>query len=197
MQAFKKASSYDYNLELQEDAFYNCVKLSYQIDLPFENTLEKMRLYLERFNHPVRTKTIKTLMAAALQSTSQYSEAYSLLRDIDSPSLNQKKTLQQLAFFLGVKQFNKQNFKSAKSYFLYSNQHPIDDAYYYLSNYWLADCYFHLGDFESSIEQYERNLSNYKEKGFNQHAAQAMAVESLENGSEQPSESIRFARIYG
>ena len=60
-----------------------------------------------------------------------------------------------------------------------------------------AEMLHHGEDFESSIEQYERNLSNYKEKGFNQHAAQAMAVESLENGSEQPSESIRFARIYG
>ena len=51
-------------------------------------------------------------------------------------------------------------------------------------------------DFEGSIEQYERNFNNYKEKGFNEHAAQAMAVESLESG-ENPKESIRFARIYG
>ena len=51
-------------------------------------------------------------------------------------------------------------------------------------------------DFEGSIEQYERNYSNFKEKGFNEHAAQAMAVESLESG-ENPKESIRFARIYG
>jgi len=51
-------------------------------------------------------------------------------------------------------------------------------------------------DFEGSIEQYERNYSNYKEKGFNEHAAQAMAVESLESG-ENPKESRRFARIYG
>tara|TARA_R100001129_G_scaffold7134_1_gene5383 strand:- start:4254 stop:4553 length:300 start_codon:yes stop_codon:yes gene_type:complete len=50
-------------------------------------------------------------------------------------------------------------------------------------------------DFESSIEQYERNLANYKEKGFNEHAAQAMAVQSLETG-ENPDEKTRFARIH-
>ena len=54
----------------------------------------------------------------------------------------------------------------------------------------------HGEDFDSSIERYERNLSNFKEKGYNEHAAQAMAVESLETG-EDPRESIRFARIYG
>ena len=51
-------------------------------------------------------------------------------------------------------------------------------------------------DFEGSIEDYERNFANYREKGYNEHAAQAMAVESLESG-ESPRESIRFARIYG
>ena len=54
----------------------------------------------------------------------------------------------------------------------------------------------HGEDFDSSIEQYERNLSNFKEKGYNEHAAQAMAVEALESG-EKPQESIRFARIHG
>ena len=64
------------------------------------------------------------------------------------------------------------------------------------ANHMAAEMVHHGEDFESSIEQYERNLSNYKEKGFNKHAAQAMAVESLETG-ENPEESMRFARIYG
>ena len=51
-------------------------------------------------------------------------------------------------------------------------------------------------DFEGSIEDYERNYANYRDKGYNEHAAQAMAVEALESG-EQPQESIRFARIHG
>ena len=51
-------------------------------------------------------------------------------------------------------------------------------------------------DFEGSIADFERYFANYKEKGFNEHAAQAMAVEAMEGG-EKPRESIRFARIYG
>ena len=64
------------------------------------------------------------------------------------------------------------------------------------ANHMAAEMLHHGEDFESSIEQYERNLSNYKEKGYNKHAAQAMAVESLESG-ENPKESTRFAGIYG
>jgi len=64
------------------------------------------------------------------------------------------------------------------------------------ANHLTAEMLHHGEDLDSSIEQYERNYSNYREKGYNEHAAQAMAVESLEGG-EEPRESIRFARIYG
>ena len=64
------------------------------------------------------------------------------------------------------------------------------------ANQMTAEMLTHGEDFESSIEQYERNYANFREKGFNEHAAQAMAVETLESG-EKPRESIRFAGIYG
>lgn len=64
------------------------------------------------------------------------------------------------------------------------------------ANQMTAEMLTHGEDFESSIEQYERNYANFKERGFNEHAAQAMAVEALESG-EKPSESTRFAAIYG
>ena len=51
-------------------------------------------------------------------------------------------------------------------------------------------------DFDSSIEKYQRYFANHKEKGFNEHAAQAMAVEALEGREEPPEESLRFARIH-
>ena len=65
------------------------------------------------------------------------------------------------------------------------------------ANHMTAEMLTHGEDFESSIEQYERNFANYKNKGFNEHAAQAMAVESLEDGAEQPRESLRFAGSMG
>ena len=49
---------------------------------------------------------------------------------------------------------------------------------------------------DSSNEAYERNYANYREKGFCNEAAQALAVESLEQGN-KPEESLRFARIHG
>ena len=65
------------------------------------------------------------------------------------------------------------------------------------ANQMTAEMLTHGDDIESSIEAYERNYANFKEKGYNEHAAQAMAVESLEGRRRPPKESLRFARIYG
>ena len=154
LQAFKKSSTYAYNKKLQEDAYYNYAKLSYQLELPFDNTLKTLTTYLETFNHPIHKEKIKALMAQTLQATSQYSEAYRLLKDIDLPNLNQKKALQQLSFFLGVNAFNQKNFKEAITYFTHANEYSINETYSYLSNFWMADCYFQLSDYEKSINGY-------------------------------------------
>ena len=64
------------------------------------------------------------------------------------------------------------------------------------ANQLTAEMMTHGDDIDSSIESYERNFANFKERGFCEEAAQAMAVESLEN-NERPRESVRFARIHG
>ena len=63
------------------------------------------------------------------------------------------------------------------------------------ANQMAAEMVTHGEDFESSVAKYQEYEDNYKSKGFNQHAAQAMAVEALEGGSEPPSKSLRFARM--
>ena len=65
------------------------------------------------------------------------------------------------------------------------------------ANQMTAEMMNHGEDFESSVEKYQGLEENYRSKGFNEHAAQAMAVEAMEGRSEEPSESLRFARIHG
>ena len=154
LQAFKKSASFNYNKQMQEDAYYNYVKLSYQLELPFDNTLEALTGYLEIFENPIHVNEIEVLIAKTLQSTTKYYQAYITLKEIPLPSYDQKRTLQQLAFFLGVKEFNKQNFNEAIAYFNNANQYSIDPTYSYLSNFWLADCYFQLRNYEKAIDNY-------------------------------------------
>ena len=39
LKSFKQAAEYDYNAIMQEDAYFNYAKLSYELDLRFDNIL--------------------------------------------------------------------------------------------------------------------------------------------------------------
>ena len=67
---------------------------------------------------------------------------------------------------------------------------------YQAANQLTAEMMVHGQDVDSSVEKYERYYDNYREKGFNEHAAQAMAVEALEGREEAPKENLRFARLH-
>tara|TARA_Y100000401_G_scaffold72133_1_gene58197 strand:+ start:17461 stop:17748 length:288 start_codon:yes stop_codon:yes gene_type:complete len=63
------------------------------------------------------------------------------------------------------------------------------------ANQLAAEMITHGEDIDSSIEKYEYYYSLYREKGFNEHAAQAMAVEALEGREEEPEQSRRYAML--
>ena len=50
------------------------------------------------------------------------------------------------------------------------------------ANQLAAEMVTHGEDVDSSVEKYERYYENFRERGYNEHAAQAMAVEALEGG---------------
>ena len=154
LQAFKKSATYTYDLILQEDAFYNYAKLSYQLDLPFENTLAVFKSYLDTYDNAIHKKEIETLMVQIFQSSSKYDEAFQALKDIHLPNYEQQKALQQLAFFLGVQEYNNTAYKQAISYFQLAAQYPVNTDIEYVNTFWLADCYYKLSDFEKSVKLY-------------------------------------------
>ena len=63
------------------------------------------------------------------------------------------------------------------------------------ANHMAAEMITH-DDVDIAVEDYENAYANYRERGYNDHAAQAMAVEALESGVE-PRRSTRFAGVYG
>ena len=63
------------------------------------------------------------------------------------------------------------------------------------ANQMTAEMMTHGEDFESSVAKYQDMESNFKSKGYNKHAAQAMAVEAMEDPSVEPKRSTRFAAL--
>ena len=65
------------------------------------------------------------------------------------------------------------------------------------ANQMTAEILTHGEDVDRSVERFQENYANFRSKGYCDESAQAMAVESMEEGAEQPVRSLRFARVYG
>ncbi|MBC8266266.1 MAG: tetratricopeptide repeat protein [Flavobacteriales bacterium] len=156
--SFKKASEYGYNPAMQEDAYFNYAKLSSELDLPFENVLDVLQKYLINFENTENKKVINNLIINAFQNTSRYEQAFEQLKEVEFPTIVQKSAMQRLSFFIGVKEFNNENYSQAISLFEFSNQHKINEEMFAMSTYWLANCYFNISDFRTSADLYNEYL---------------------------------------
>ena len=159
LQAFKNASNLEYNSKIQEEAFFNYAKLAFELDLPFENTFFIFQEFNNRFDSRDKEEFISSLMVSVLKGTSNYLEAYNSLKKVNKLSLSDKEMIQELSFFLGVKEYNNKRFNKATSFFKESNSYLVNKKILYASNFWLAESYYQLGEFTLAKETY-LNLSS-------------------------------------
>ena len=163
MQAFKNASSMQFDKTISEEALFNYAKLSYELDLPFENSLTTFKEFISLFDSSDKQEHIKSLLVKLLKVTSNYTDAYNALKNKIDLNLEEKTTLQELAFFLGVKEFNNNNFDQAIFFFKESLMFLNNEGIVNASKIWLADAYYQIGEFENSQNIYS-NISKVNDK---------------------------------
>ena len=157
--SFKKASEYDYNKNLKDDAYFNYAKLSYELDLPFDNVLDILEAYLIDAIDTENKEVINSLMINAFQNTNRYEQALTQLKELEFPTIEQKKAIQKLSFFIGVKEYNDADYSGAISFFELSNRFKIDDKILVMSTYWLAECNYKIQNFSESVKLYNEYIS--------------------------------------
>ena len=155
--AFLNASKIDFDLDLKEESLFNYFKLSYELDLPYSN-LSYVMDQIESFRLVKYKQEVKRLLVNMFQITNQYQQAFDFLKHNHLPKLEQRETLQRLAFYIGVQHYNNANYSNALTKFEYSKKYPENKEIEAMCTYWLADCYYHLKDYDKSITYYKEYL---------------------------------------
>ena len=157
MQAFKKSSDLNYNWKLKEESYYNYAKLSYELNLPFDNTLKVLTSYNKIFKRSLKyNEEISSLLVNLYQGSSQYINAYNQLNTLVSLDNDKQLTMQNISYILGVQSYNKRNYNQAIQYFERSNNFPINSEIYFMSCFWLAESFYKLKDYEKAISIHKK-----------------------------------------
>lgn len=153
--AFKKASTMNFDKKIQEEAFFNYAKLSYE--LKFDN---EAIIALQKIPQTSRHYTeSQEMLSQVFLGTKNYKKALEIIESIPNQSVKMREAYQQVAYNYGVNLYNDGDARNAKVLFIKSLKNPIDQRTRALATYWVGDINYAEKDHNSSINDFNQFLT--------------------------------------
>lgn len=154
LNAFKNASEMPFEPSIQEDAYLNYVKLSYEIGNSYQNVSSILIDFLNKYPNNASKSEIEKLLIDSYISSKNYKEALVLLERNRAPE--NKVAYQKVTFYRGLELFTDAKFKEAASMFEKSISEPRDAKFTARATFW-------KGESEYTLENYKNAVLNYKQ----------------------------------
>ncbi|MGF1923171.1 MAG: tetratricopeptide repeat protein [Bacteroidia bacterium] len=156
--AFFRASRLDLDKIIQEDAWINYAKLSYELEFN-QLALESTQNFLKQFPNSKKTNEVKTLLGEILLTSKNYQTAIDILEPIQNKTTAAREAYQKATYFRGLQFYNERAFPNSLSMFLRSGNFVEDKEIHALSVYWMAEAMYELRKFGESVKTFEKFLN--------------------------------------
>lgn len=149
LNAFRNASQMEFDKRIQEDAWLNYAKLSYDIGNPYQSVSEVLIGYLERYPNTLFKNDIEQLLIDSYITSKNYKLALVLLDG--KTNYDSKVAFQKVAFYRAIELFNENKYNEAKLLFQKSLNQPLDEYFTTRATFWKAETDYTLNDFKSAL----------------------------------------------
>ncbi|MFD2824127.1 tetratricopeptide repeat protein [Lacinutrix iliipiscaria] len=149
LNAFRNASQMDFDLKIQEDAWLNYAKISYEIGNPYQSVPQVLTAYLETYPDSAYKEDIETLLIDSYITSKNYKEALKLLEG--KKSFENKVAYQKVTFYRGLELYNDNKFHEAKNHFDKSLSESQDAKYTSRATFWKAETDYNLTNFDDAL----------------------------------------------
>src|SRR5690606_20562480 len=149
LNAFRNASQMDYDLKIQEDAWLNYAKLSYEIGNPYQSVPQVLTSYLNKYPQTLNKAEIETLLIDSYITSKNYKEALRLLEGKNS--FENKVAYQKVAFYRGIEVYNEGDYRGAKNLFEKSLKEPRDPKFTARATFWKAESDYNIGNYDEAL----------------------------------------------
>lgn len=161
LNAFRNASQMNFNLKIQEDAWLNYAKISYEIGNPYQSAPQVLAAYLEKYPNSSYKAEIETLLIDSYITSKNYKEALKLLEG--KKSFENKEAYQKVAFYRGLELYNDTKYLEAESFFDRSLEQAIDPKYTARATFWKAEADYNLTNYNDALvgfKQFEQQATS-------------------------------------
>ncbi len=149
LNAFGYASKMDFDKKIQEDAWLNYARLSYEIGNPYQSAPQVLNSYLDAYPKSSHTTEIETLLIDSYITSKNYQEALNLLKN--KHSFDDKVAYQKVSFYRGLELYNDGQYAAAKDMFDGSLKEPRDPKFTTRATFWKAETDYDLTQYDEAL----------------------------------------------
>jgi TolA-binding protein len=149
LNAFKNASEMSFSPQIQEDAFYNYAKLSYEIGNAYKPVPQVLTAFLEKYPQTQNKAEIEDLLIDSYITSRNYKAAIELLEN--NRSFNNRLAYQKVTFLRGLELYEEGKYNEAKAHFDKSLKEPRDAGFTARATFWKAESDYQLSNFNEAL----------------------------------------------
>ena len=159
--AFEFASILDFDPEIKEEALFNYALLTYELyHSPFNEAVGAFHKFIKLYPNSERIDDAYNFLVMAYLYTSNYKEALNSIEQISDMDHGMKEAYQKVAYYRALELFNNLHYKESVETFDKSLKYPgYNRTISAQSNYWKAEAYYQLEDYENALESYNTFLT--------------------------------------
>jgi TolA-binding protein len=146
----------DFSAEIQEDAYLNYAKLSYEIGNSYTSVPEVLAGFMEVYPNNDSNDALNDLLIDSYISSKNYKAALALLEG--NKSFENKLAYQKVAFYRGLELYNEGEYKESREFLKLSLKEPREPLFTARATYWVAENDFQLNDFDEALVGYKQFL---------------------------------------
>lgn len=156
--AFFRASRIELDKTVQEEAWLNYTRLSYELAFNSQ-ALESIQSFIKQFPNSKKINEARVLQAEILLTSKNYQTAIDILESLPNKSPEAKEAYQKATYFRGLEYYNERAFPNSLSMFLRSGNFPEDKEINALSIYWMAESMYELRKYGEAVKTFEKFLT--------------------------------------
>ena len=173
LNAFKNASEMEFDTNIQEDAYLNYAKLSYEIGNSYQSVPDVLSSFLAKYPNTPNKLEIETLLINSYITSKNYRDALVLLEK--NKSTANKEAYQKVTFYRGLELYTDGNYAEALTMFKKSIAEQKIAKFTARATFWKGETEYVLDNFNEallSFKQFEnfaeaKNQPEYKNINYN------------------------------
>lgn len=159
LNAFAEAKRKNFDAEMAEEAAFNYAKLAAELNKN-NIAIKSIQSFLKEYPRSKHQSEAQALMASIYLSTKNYKAAIEVLESIPNMDNKTKEAYQVLTYHRAEELYLNKEYQNAHVLFKKSLRYPVDKKLEAQSYFWLGEIAYKLGDFNESINQLNRFVSN-------------------------------------